>query len=247
MSDNKTDGPSQPTPNESKQTEDGSQEYPSKGDQKSRKKDWRDWVLALVAAATIANGVVEITDMRKLNAVATQQAEISQQWKRGDQPTQQAKRELFASAQSQVSEIKEFMDRNRNEIRTTAHYSKQLMAHAQTAIDIANDAVSKASTEDAVTKAIKRQIQILESLLGSESERQKKRNLEECIEIADKTLGLLKLCGNVALLWATKTDPLNDGDESDPVAAQLHRQMRDSRSLGIDQELAITNLLGHVN
>ena len=169
--------------------------------------DWRDWVLVFVAGAAIVNGVSQIPQNEKLDTVIKQHSTISQ---RDDRL---AKRDLLTSTEAQVREIKEFMTRNRDEIRTVDHYNYQLTLHAQTAIDFANEAVSK-TPEDALTKAIKKKIEILESVLGSESEGRKKRTFEEVYDIAKNTQDLLELSKTLTSLWATQIRPFADGDET---------------------------------
>jgi hypothetical protein len=183
-----------------------------------KKLQWRDWVLLFIAAASIANGAAEISEIRNLNTV------IDQHSTRAPRDDRSAKRDLFTSTEAQVKEIKEFVTRNRDEIRSVDHYNTQLTLHAQTAIDFANEAVSK-SPEDTLIKAIKKQIEILESRLGPESERRRKRTLEEVYDLAKDTQDLLELCKHLRSLWAINTRPFADVDEAQS-SDEVYRAIR---------------------
>lgn len=187
------DNSTSPKPNQVESKESQSTKEPRPASPK--KKSWRDWLLILVAAMTLGNGAAEITDMRRINQIATQQTEISQRFERGNSsPDQQSMRYLLVSTQGQVTAIKEFMARNQAEIKTVDHHSRQLTSLAQTAIDIANETIAKRNTDDALSKAIKNKMQLLESLLAREQQTGQKRKFEEVYEWAANTEDLLKLC-----------------------------------------------------
>ena len=97
---------------------------------------------------SIANGAAEISEIRRLNTVIEQHSTSSQ---RNDRL---GKRDLFTSTEAQVREIKEFMTRNRDEIRSVDHYNVQLTLHAKTAIDFANESRFN-DPEDALTRGDK--------------------------------------------------------------------------------------------
>jgi hypothetical protein len=85
---------------------------------------------------TLGNGVAEITDMRRINLIATRQTEISQRLEHGNSsPDQQSTHYLLGSTQGQVTAMKEFMARNQAEIKTVDHDDRQLTLLAQTAIE----------------------------------------------------------------------------------------------------------------
>ena len=145
---------------------------------------------------TLGNGVAEITDMRRINLIATRQTEISQRLEHGNSsPDQQSTHYLLGSTQGQVTAMKEFMARNQAEIKTVNHDDRQLTLLAQTAIDIANETIAKRNTDDALSKAIKNKVQLLESLLAREQQTGQKRKSKEVYELAANTEDLLKLCG----------------------------------------------------
>jgi len=183
-----------PKPNQVESTESQSTKEPRPTSPK--KKSWRDWLLILVAAMTLGNGVAEITDMRRINLIATRQTEISQRLEHGNSsPDQQSTHYLLGSTQGQVTAMKEFMARNQAEIKTVDHDDRQLTLLAQTAIDIANETIAKRNTDDALSKAIKNKVQLLESLLAREQQIGQKRKSKEVYELVANTEDLLKLCG----------------------------------------------------
>jgi len=183
---------SEPNQVESKRTQSPEDPRPAS----PKKRSWRDWLLILVAAMTLGNGAAEITEMRRINQIATQQTEMSQRLERDNSSSdQQSKQYLLVSTQGEVTAMKDVMVRNRAEIKTDDHDNRQLTSLAQTAIDIANETVARRNTDDALSRAIRNKVQLLESLLAREQQTGQKRKFEEVYELAATTEELLKLCG----------------------------------------------------
>jgi hypothetical protein len=140
------------------------------GSTSCKKKSWKDWLLILVAVMTLGNGAAEITDMTRIREIARQQTEISRRLESGNPSPEQSKRHLLVSTEAQITAIKDSMVHNQAEIEMLDHYNRQLTPLSQTAIDIAHETISKRNPDDALTKAMKKKIERLESLLGPENQ-----------------------------------------------------------------------------